>query len=65
MSQGDNYYFNLNSLWMDYQSDAEYEFGLTYCNYYNSYFEDCRSNYQGNKNLYAMYVFTFFMQKNT
>ena len=56
MSQGDNYYINLNSLWMSDQNTADYEFGLTYLNYYNSYFEDCRSNYQGNKNLYAMYL---------
>ena len=34
----------------------ENEFGVTYRNYYNSYFEDCRNNYQGNKNLYAMYL---------
>ena len=41
---------------MDYQSNAEYEFGVTYCNSYSTYFEDCRDNYQGNKNLYAMYL---------
>ena len=35
MSQGNNnYYSNLNSLWMKYQHDAEYEFGLTYHTYY-------------------------------
>ena len=56
MSQGDDYYFNVNSLWMESQNDAEYEFGVTYRNYYASYFEDCRNNYQGNKNLYAMYL---------
>ena len=56
MTQGDDYYYSLNSLWMDYQQDAEYEFGLSYYNAYNSYFEDCRDNYQGNKNLYAMYL---------
>ena len=54
MSQGDNYYYNLNSLWMDYQDDAEYEFGVSYSNTYSSYFEDCQDNYQGNKNLYVM-----------
>ena len=56
MSQGDNYYYSLNSLWMDYQNDAEYEFGVSYRNSYNSYFEDCQENYQGNKNLYVMYL---------
>ena len=56
MSQGNNYYLNLNGLCMDYQNNAEYEFGLTYRNAYSSYFEDCRNNYQGNKNLYAMYL---------
>ena len=56
ISQGNNYYFNLNSFCMDYLKNALYEFGLTYRNLYNSYFEDCRNNYQGNKNLYAMYL---------
>ena len=41
---------------MNYLSSAEYEFGLTYRNYHSAYFEDCRNNYQGNKNLYAMYL---------
>ena len=41
---------------MEYQNDAEYEFGITYRNYYSANFEDCRNNYQGNKNLYAMYL---------
>ena len=56
MFQGNNYYYTVNSLWMEYQSGAEYEFGVTYRNYYSSYFEDCQENYQGNKNLYAMYL---------
>ena len=56
MTQGDERYYSMNSLWMDYQADAEYEFGVSYRNYYNSYFEDCQDNYQGNKNLYAMYL---------
>ena len=56
MSQGDDRYYNLNSLWMDYQNDADYEFGVTYHNAYSAYFEDCQNNYQGNKNLYAMYL---------
>ena len=57
MSQGNNYYFNLNSLLMQYQTyAAEYEFGLTYRTFHSSHFEDCRSNYQGNRNLYAMYL---------
>ena len=56
MIQGNDYYYSMNSLWMDYQNDAEYEFGVTYRNAYNSYFEDCQENYQGNKNLYAMYL---------
>ena len=56
MSQGDDYYYSLSSLWMDYELDAEYEFGVTYYNGYTSYFEDCQDNYQGNKNLYAMYL---------
>ena len=56
MTQGYDYYYNLNSLWMEYQNDAEYEFGVTYQNLYGTYFEDCRENYQGNKNLYAMYL---------
>ena len=56
MSQGDDAYYSLNSLWMDYQNDAEYEFGVTYRNAYSTYFEDCQDNYQGNKNLYAMYL---------
>ena len=56
MLQGHDYYYSLNSLWMEYQSYAEYEFGVTYRNAGNSYFEDCRENYQGNKNLYAIYL---------
>ena len=56
MFQGRDRYYIVNSLWMEYQYDAEYEFGITYRNYYNSYFEDCQENYQGNKNLYAMYL---------
>ena len=56
MIQGNEYYLNLNSLWMKYLDDAEYDFGLTYFNDYPSYFEDCRNNYQSNKNLYAMYL---------
>ena len=56
MTQGSDYYYNMNSLWMEYQNDAEYEFGVTYRNLYSSYFEDCQDNYQGNKNLYAMYL---------
>ena len=56
MTQGSDYYYSLNSLWMDYQSNAKYEFGVTYRNAYGTYFEDCRDNYQGNKNLYAMYL---------
>ena len=57
MSQGNDYYYSLNSLWMTYQYDAEYEFGVTYLNYYGvTYYEDCQDNYQGNKNLYAMYL---------
>ena len=56
MRQGYAYYLNLNSLWMNYLTYADYEFGLTYRNYYKSYFEDCRNSYQGNKNLYAMYL---------
>ena len=56
MSQGDDRYYNLNSLWMDYQYDADYEFGVTYRNAYTAYYEDCQNNYQGNKNLYAMYL---------
>ena len=55
MTHGDERYYSLNSLWMDYEASAEYEFGVTYRNRYNSYFEDCQDNYQGNKNLYAMY----------
>ena len=31
-------------------------FGVTYRNSYFSYFEDCQGNYQGNKNLYAIYL---------
>ena len=56
MRKGNNYYYSLNSLWMKYELDAEYEFGVTYRNYHSSYFEDCQANYQGNKNLYAMYL---------
>ena len=56
MTQGYDYYYNMNSLWMEYLNDAEYEFGVTYRNSYNTYLEDCRENYQGNKNLYAMYL---------
>ena len=56
MTQGNDYYYNLNGLWMESEYDAEYEFGVTYQNAYNSYFEDCQDNYQGNKNLYAMYL---------
>ena len=56
MIRGDGYYFTLNSLWMKSLSLAEYEFGLTYRNDYNTYFEDCRNDYRGNKNLYAMYL---------
>ena len=57
--QGDSDpYYSVNSLWMEYQSNAEYdhEFGVTYQNSYSSFFEDCQQNYQGNKNLYAMYL---------
>ena len=53
MTQGEDHYYSLNSLWMDYQEDAEYEFGVTYRNYWSSYFQ---ANYQDNKNLYAMYL---------
>ena len=56
MTQGSNYYNSLNSLWMEPRSDGEYEFGVTYFNSYNTYFVDCQDNYQGNKNLYAMYL---------
>ena len=56
MSHGDNHYFTLNSLWMAYENKANYEFGLTYFNSHNCDFEDCHDNYQGNKNLYAMYL---------
>ena len=57
MTQGYDTYFSLNSLWMKYQKFAEYEFGVTYRTpYSNTYFADCRENYQGNKNLYAMYL---------
>ena len=56
MTQGSDRYYCLNSLWMKYEDNAEYEFGVTYQNVYNSYFEDCQANYQGNKNLYAMYL---------
>ena len=56
MSQGDDYYFNVNGLCMEYERYGEYEYGITYRNRYASYFEDCRNNYQGNKNLYAMYL---------
>ena len=56
MAQGEDYYYSVNSFWMDYLNDAEYEFGITYLNSYICYFEDCQGNYQGNKNLYAMYL---------
>ena len=56
MTQGYDYYYNINSLWMEYENDAEYEFGVTYCNAGSAYFEDCQENYQSNKNLYAMYL---------
>ena len=58
MRKGNKYYYSLNSLWMDWQytCDAEYEFGVTYRNYFSLYFVDCQDNYQGNKNLYAMYL---------
>ena len=56
MIQGYEHYCNLNSLWMNYPNTAEYEFGLTYATPHTTYFEDCRNNYQGNKNLYAMYL---------
>ena len=56
MIRGDGYYFTLNSLWIKSLLPAEYEFGLTYRNDYKTYFEDCRNDYRGNKNLYAMYL---------
>ena len=56
MMQGDDYYYSVNGLLIEYQEDAEYEFGVTYQNVYSTYFEDCQENYQGNKNLYAMYL---------
>ena len=56
MTQGTDLYYTMNSLWMEYQPNAEYEFGVTYRNHYSSYFEDCRENYLGNKNLYAVYL---------
>ena len=56
MLQGGNNYLNLNSLWMAGQYKANYEFGLTCVNSYSCDFEDCRNNYQGSKNIYAMYL---------
>ena len=56
MTQGNDYYYSLNSLWMEARSDGEYEFGVSYVNSYDTYFVDCQDNYQGNKNLYAMYL---------
>ena len=46
MTQGNGYYYSMNSLWMDLQNDAEYEFGVSYYSSYSSYFEDCQANYQ-------------------
>ena len=64
MTQGYDYYYNMNSLWMEYLNDAEYEFGVSYRNAGSSCsFEDYRDNYQGNKNLYAMYLPSSYMQK--
>ena len=40
-TQGKFYYYSLNSLWMDYQRNAEYEFGVTYRTAYSTSFEDC------------------------
>ena len=57
MTQGRGLYYTVNSLWMEYQRYAEYEFGVTYRTLdSNTNLEDCRENYQGNKNLYAMYL---------
>lgn len=47
-------YLDLHGLWMGYLYWGEYYFGVSYRNNYNSYFEDCRNNYHGNKNLFAM-----------
>ena len=42
MTQGYDYYYNMNSLWMEYLNDAEYEFGVSYRNAGSSCsFEDC------------------------
>ena len=49
------YYIDFSGLWMKYQYDGEYHFGITYRNTYSrTYFEDCRNSYKDNKNLYAI-----------
>ena len=58
MAQGYNYYYNLNSLWMDFQFDAEYVFGVTYHNTYSIFFEDCWENYILGQQEFICHVFT-------
>jgi len=47
-------YLDHHGLWMKYLSNGKYYFGVTYRSSYNSYFEDCRNNYEGNTNLFTM-----------
>lgn len=55
MITGNALYLDAHGLWMKSLSQGEYYFGMTYhCSYHRTYFQDCQSNYRGNKNLYVM-----------
>ena len=54
MISGCGTYLNNHGLWMESLSRGKYYFGVSYRNNYNSYFEDCQNNYEGNTNLFTM-----------
>jgi len=47
-------YLDNHGLWMKRLNYGKYYFGVSYWNNYNSYFEDCQNNYEGNTNLFTM-----------
>ena len=65
MSQRDNNYFNLNSLWMAYENTANYEFGLTYVNGYDCEFEDCHDITIREIRIYMQYICLQYAEKYT
>jgi len=54
MISGCGTYLNNHGLWMDTLNRGKYYFGISYRSNYNSYFEDCQNNYEGNTNLFTM-----------